>query len=282
MKLCSFEVANKSCGRTTLRLARLGYPLALVAGLRLDRATMLPSCHCSIMMAGAFSFVPEVETGLRRLQRHRRAASQATSSIDARRRPEVSYDFGLVDQTCRSVLDVRSFDPRATLPTRVDLLDPPPFENNFSGVAHTIYEPEHMMMVDTDGVFNTSDIQFGLVDSATSWCWPPAERGCDADLSHLLPSFGTAVPSAEDIYSTFSHTDSWPWLYQPWGGVWDAVFGTRDVDVARAALEAAFGVGWFYRYDRSAQSTKHARIACRRCHTSGEQRHSLHPTCVRS
>ena len=65
-----------------------------------------------------------------------------------------------------------------------------------------------MMMVDTDGVFNTSDIQFGLVDDATSWCWPPAERGCDADLSRLLPSFGTDIPAAEDIYSTFSHTDS--------------------------------------------------------------------------
>ena len=60
------------------------------------------------------------------------------SNIKKRRRPEVSYDFGLVDQTCRPVLNVRSFDPRATLPT-------PPFENNFSGVAHTVYEPEHMM-----------------------------------------------------------------------------------------------------------------------------------------
>ena len=60
-----------------------------------------------------------------------------TSNIKKRRRPEVIYDFGLVDQTCRSVLDVRSFDPRATLPTRVDLLDPPPFEKTISAASLT-------------------------------------------------------------------------------------------------------------------------------------------------
>ena len=139
-------------------------------------------------------------------------------NIKNRRRPELSYDFGLVDQTCRPGLDVRSFDPRATLPTRVDLLDPPPFENNFSGVAHTIYEPEHMMMVDTECSI--------LLTSSSGW-WTTRQVGaghrrsavatltCHICSHRLAP----AVPSAEDIYSTFSHTDSWPWLYQPRGGV---------------------------------------------------------------
>ena len=151
----------------------------------------------------------------------------------------MAYNFGLVDQTCRAVLEVRSFDPSAVLPERSELLDPPLAQVSFGGVSHSTYEQEHMLMVDEDGVFNSSCVEFDMVDKASGWCWPPAPRGYDSDLASLMPSFGTALPKHEDMYSTFSQTETWPWLYQPWGGVWDAVFGTREVDMARATLEAA-------------------------------------------
>jgi hypothetical protein len=96
-----------------------------------------------------------------------------------------------------------------------------------------------MYVADIGGVVNTADIQHDMVDSADAWAWPPRARGSDTDLSRLLPSFGTDAPLLGDVYSTFSHTETWPWLYQPWGGVWDDVFGTSAVDVARAALETA-------------------------------------------
>ena len=78
-----------------------------------------------------------------------------------------------------------------------------------------------------------------MVDYATTWAWPPLERGQDSDLVRLLPSFGSNVADTADIYSTFSDTTAWPWLYQPWGGVWDSVYNTTAIDIARAALVAA-------------------------------------------
>ena len=96
-----------------------------------------------------------------------------------------------------------------------------------------------MFLADYTDILNTADIQYDMVDYATTWAWPPLERGQDSDLVRLLPSFGTSVADTADIYSTFSDTTAWPWLYQPWGGVWDSVYNTTAIDIARAALVAA-------------------------------------------
>ena len=165
----------------------------------------------------------------------------AARSVKGRARQPVRYDFGLVDQSCRSVLQERSFDPSVPLPERVDLLDPAPVQGFLveGRCSHTRYEPEQMYLADSTDIINTADIQFDMVDYATTWTWPPLERGQDGDLTRMLPSFGTSVADNADIYSTFSDTTAWPWLYQPWGGVWDSVYDTTATDIARAALVAA-------------------------------------------
>ena len=87
-------------------------------------------------------------------------------NVKTRMRPPVRYDFGLVDQSCRSVLRECGFDPNVPLPERIDLLDPAPVQGfQFEGRCnHTRYEPEQMFLADFTDILNTVDIQYDMVD----------------------------------------------------------------------------------------------------------------------
>ena len=77
---------------------------------------------------------------------HSPATGAAARGVKSRVRAPVRYDFGLVDQSCWSILRECDFDPNTTLPERAELLDPAPVQGcqEEGKLNHTRYEPEQM------------------------------------------------------------------------------------------------------------------------------------------